>query len=426
MLKQSETVARNPQVAALESPDALATLPGKFHALASLSDRHKQLQQALAEARAAAAELARQHDALEKQIEADAASLPPGATRAATLDHVHALADKRRTLSEFGTRTEDELGLVEDYQSWDTLALAQRRTVIHRIVRVFSVILVILMAVFTAGSLIRNFFEREGTDRRRHHHLRLIVELAIQVGGILLVLLIIFGPPRQFGTILGLTTAGLTVVLKDFIVAFIGWFVLMGKNGMRIGDWVEINGVSGEVVEITLFRTVLLETGNWSDAGQPTGRRVSFMNGFAIEGQYFNFSTAGQWLWDDLRVTVPAGEDAYNKVDEIRAVVERTTSTNARLAEEERKKATRAYGATGFSAASSIDLRPVPEGIQVIVRYITRAPQRFDMRTRLYQDVINILHYGQKADQDGASQAAAHGSTIQDTNTDTKEDKPQP
>ena len=64
------------------------------------------------------------------------------------------------------------------------------------------------------------------------------------------VLLVIFGPPPNLGTFLGLAGAGLTVALKDFIVGFIGWFVLMGKNGIRLGDWVEINGVTGEVVEV--------------------------------------------------------------------------------------------------------------------------------------------------------------------------------
>ena len=59
------------------------------------------------------------------------------------------------------------------------------------------------------------------------------------------------------------------------------------KNGIRAGDWVEINGVGGEVVEIGLFRTALLETGNWTDKGHPTGRRVTFINNFAITGQYF-------------------------------------------------------------------------------------------------------------------------------------------
>ena len=96
--------------------------------------------------------------------------------------------------------------------------------------------------------------------------------LAVQLAAAAAILLLIFGPPTQLSTIIGLATAGLTVVLKDFIVAFFGWFVLMGRNGMRLGDWVEINGVSGEVIEIGLLQTVLLEMGNWrTPAIRPAG-----------------------------------------------------------------------------------------------------------------------------------------------------------
>src|SRR5260370_42600721 len=103
-----------------------------------------------------------------------------------------------------------------------------------------------------------------------------IARVAVEVCAVVFILLVIFGPPSQLGTILGLAGGGLTVALKDFIVGFLGWFVLMGKNGVRLGDWVEINGVTGEVVELGMFHTVLLETGNWTDSGHPTGRRVTF------------------------------------------------------------------------------------------------------------------------------------------------------
>ena len=136
----------------------------------------------------------------------------------------------------------------------------------------------------------------------------------------------LIGLPGQFGTMLGLAGAGLTVALKDFIVAFIGWFVLMGKNGIRVGDWVEINGVSGEVMELSMFHTVLLETGNWTDAGHPTGRRVTFTNSYAIEGHYFNFSTTGQWLWDELTVVVPGGRDPQPVVNAIQKEVTEATA----------------------------------------------------------------------------------------------------
>ena len=99
----------------------------------------------------------------------------------------------------------------------------------------------------------------------------------------------------------------------------------MGRNGVRVGDWVEIKGVGGEVIEVGMFKTVLLEMGNWTNTGHPTGRRVSFMNGYAVDGHFFNFSTAGQWLWDELQVSVPAAGDPYGTAQRIRELVEKET-----------------------------------------------------------------------------------------------------
>ena len=117
-------------------------------------------------------------------------------------------------------------------------------------------------------------------DHKRLQQMRVMATIATHLVGAGIVALILFGPPNQTSTIIGLATAGLTVVLKDFIVAFLGWFALLGRNGIRVGDWVEIEGVSGEVVEIGVLKTVLLEMGNWGSSCHPTGRRVAFVNKF--------------------------------------------------------------------------------------------------------------------------------------------------
>jgi small-conductance mechanosensitive channel len=228
-------------------------------------------------------------------------------------------------------------------------------------------------------------------DRRQIQSLHTVTRVSWQFIALLLILLVIFGPPGQLGTFLGLAGAGLTVALKDFIVGFIGWFVLMGKNGIRLGDWVEINGVTGEVVEIGPFHTVLLETGNWTDSGHPTGRRVTFTNSFAIEGHYFNFSTTGQWLWDELTVVLPTGKDPYPIVEAIRKKVEEETRESGQQAEQEWRRAASSRDMSGFSAVPAISVKPVLGGVEVAVRYITRANERFTLRSKLNRAAVQLL-----------------------------------
>jgi small-conductance mechanosensitive channel len=214
----------------------------------------------------------------------------------------------------------------------------------------------------------------------------------LQILGVLVILFVVIGVPSQMTTLLGLAGAGLTVALKDFIVAFFGWFVLMGKNGIRVGDWVEINGVAGEVVEVNLLRTVLLETGSLSDAAHPTGRRVAFVNSFAIEGHFFNFSTSGRWMWDELKIAVPSGQDPYPFIDAIQKQVEEMTQANAKLAEQEWRGATKRYRVQSFSSVPRISVVSIANGIELHVRYITRAYESHETRTRLNQSLVDLMH----------------------------------
>ena len=181
------------------------------------------------------------------------------------------------------------------------------------------------------------------------------------------------------------------MALKDFIVSFIGWFVLMGKNGIRLGDWVEINGVTGEVVELGMFHTVLLETGNWTDSGHPTGRRVTFTNSFAIEGHYFNFSTSGQWLWDELKLVLASSQNPYPIVDAIQKTVLEATAESAGQAEKEWQHAAYSRDMSTLSAAPAVNVKPVIGGVEIAVRYITRASERYQMRSKLYEAAMKLI-----------------------------------
>ena len=384
----------------------------QVRAWAALYNKQKQLEQANAGAAARAAALQQTHDALQQRVNAETPNKQALALRAraqvdsanppdqpaapaptSTIASLRRFANDQKDLSDLGKQIQDSKELADVYTNWMSAVAFQQRAAIHGTIRALLWIVLIVLAVYEAGRLIdRALFADLTPDHRRLRTLRVVVRFALQAVGILAIVFVVMGMPTQIATILGLAGAGLTVALKDFIVAFVGWFILMGRNGIRVGDWVEIEGVVGEVAEINLLRTVLLETGNWTDTGHPTGRKVAFVNSYAIEGHFFNFSTAGQWLWDEIEFLVPASEDPYPVIEGIQAMVTKETETNARMAEQEWKHATNQYKVQSVSAAPAVNLRPTSAGVEVHVRYITRAQERFATRTHLYQALIDLLH----------------------------------
>ena len=377
----------------------------------SLRGKTIQLQRAQDEAKQAANNLKQSHESLQTQVametsnkEAIAQQAKSGIeatsgndasaakSTAKAITSLHQISVDQKDLSDFDKRIQDQEDLAAAYGNWNDLVKVHQRAVAHEMLQSALLILLVLFGVYLANRLVDNFFVGLAVERTRLHTLRGVIRFAVQALGLSLILLILFGVPNQISTILGLAGAGLTVACKDFIMGFIGWFLLMGRNGLRVGDWVEIDGVVGEVVEIGLLRTVLLETGNWTDTGHPTGRKVAFVNSFAIEGHFFNFSTTGQWLWDEVEILVPASENPYPVIDAIQKMVAKETEANAKAAEQEWQKATTRYRAQPVSAAAEVSLRPTASGIEVHVRYITRAGERHAMRTRLYQALVDLLH----------------------------------
>ncbi len=379
------------------------TLAGRVQAWFGQMDRYRSILQAQQKSQQDAAALTAEHNKFESQIEAAAASAGAGPTEhTARIANLKDRGAERQILSIYDDRIQGNQQLAFVYGKWAAQMLIQHRIVLHLILRSFALILFILICMLICDALIRKLMAHPSLDRRQTQTLHSILRLIVQIIGVVLILFVIFGTPSETPTILGLTTAALTVALQDFILAFLGWFILIGKNGLRVGDWVEINGVGGEVVEVGLFSTTLLETGALNEKGYPTGRRISFMNSFAIKGAYFNFSTRGQWMWDEISVSVPSSANTGAMIEKIHSVVTQETEENAQIAEQEWQRSSHGKGLSGLSAVPVMNLRPSPSGINAQVRYVTRASERFDVRNRLYQRVIELLQQPDSVDQKSA------------------------
>ncbi|MGC1460768.1 MAG: mechanosensitive ion channel domain-containing protein [Terracidiphilus sp.] len=367
------------------------TLAGRVKAWFSQRSRYQLIMQALGQAQDDIRNLTSEHNALEAQADANATAVGTASDHATRMADLKSRSAERRLLSIYDDRIQTEQQLSTVYGKWSAQVLLQHRTVGHLILQSFAFIILILIFMALGDAMVRRLMMIPALAHKQRHTLRNILELSIQAIGVVFILLVIFGMPEQMPTILGLVTAGITIVLQDFIIAFFGWFVLIGKNGIRIGDRVEINGVNGEVSEIGLFNTMLLETGNLADKGLPTGRHISFNNSYAIRGQYFNFSTAGQWMWDEITVSLPESADPHSMVERIQKATMEETHEGANSAVEEWKHAVHGDKLNPFSATPVVSLVPSGSGFNIQVRYITRASDRFETRTVLYQRLFDLL-----------------------------------
>jgi small-conductance mechanosensitive channel len=424
-MMQDHTNAANTRATAAPVASPLTALHGlaeKVREWLALRKKQRFLQFAATQATTTAAGLSEQRQKLATQLEASKSGAgglnrptpapatpaiaqttptPPVPDPTTLLATTRQLAADQKLLTSLDERISDRRQLAEVYGKWNEVVAAQATTVMHAGLSSVTIVIVILLLLVFVDQWLERLVGRTKLDRRQVETLRSVARVSLQILSIIVILFVLVGMPTQLATMLGIVGAGLTVALKDFIVAFIGWLVLMGKNGMRLGDWVEINGVSGEVIELGMFHTVLLETGNWTDAGHPTGRRVTFTNSFAISGHYFNFSTSGQWLWDEVLVLVPYDRDATPIAETLYKEVVAATTDSSKQAEQEWKNNAPSRRGAQITATPGISIRPAVGGVEVALRYVTRASERFTVRAKLYKSAVGIL--GQSAHPGAAS-----------------------
>ncbi len=398
MKQYRENASTDDGQTAVASAEQYRTLAQQLSTWRSLRNRKELIAQAEQLARADAAALTADQENLRTDI-VGLGGKAVGESTSERIDRLQQLSAQQNIQSILNDRLGAQQQLVALYGRWRQQVELEQKIVIHLILQSLAWLAGIFILVILAGWALQLALERIVHDPRQRQTLKTVLNLGTQLVGLLLMLLIIFGIPQQMPTILGLVTAGLTVVFQDFILAFCGWFVLMGPNGVRVRDWVEIDGVGGEVVQLGLFRTWLLETGNWTAHGHPTGRRVSFLNGYAIRGKYFNFSTVGQWMWDEIKVEVPPGTSIHPLLKGIYEATVKITEADAKMAEAEWKRVTHEEGSPQFSAMPSVNLRPAGAGVDIIIRYITRAGVRVEARNHLFALIVDLMEGGSKEDR---------------------------
>src|SRR6202011_1919846 len=155
---------------------------------------------------------------------------------AALLNQTKLIASDQKVLTLLDQRIADQKQLAGIYGQWSALVTLQSHTLAHKLLFNALIVIIVLIAMLLLDGWLQHLLNNPKLDRRQVETLRSIARVALRVVAVIVILLIVIGMPTQLGTMIGIVGAGLTVALKDFIVAFFGWLILMGRNGIRLGD----------------------------------------------------------------------------------------------------------------------------------------------------------------------------------------------
>lgn len=251
----------------------------------------------------------------------------------------------------------------------------------------------LLALVFTAAELWRRAVFRYVQDIRRRSRLLLLRKIVLWALVVSIAAATFATELGSLATFAGLITAGLAVAMQSVLVSVVGYFFLIGKYGIRVGDRVQVGSVTGEVIDLGLVRLHLMELSG-QGAMSPTGRVVAFANSiiFQASGGLFKQIPGINLAWHEITVKLPAGADpAALKTRLIEAVssVLKDYSDDIQRQTLEMQRTASAHGTS--NAQPQVQLRFSVDGVDAIVRYPVELQHAAEIDERVSRELLNVI-----------------------------------
>jgi small-conductance mechanosensitive channel len=253
-------------------------------------------------------------------------------------------------------------------QDWSHALAAQESSVAGYLGLRFGILLAWIVAVLVFAEIWRRVTFRFLPDARRRRPFLMLRRLVITVA---LVLVVIFNLVSEFGSVAtyaGFVTAGLAVALQNVILAVVAYFFLIGRYGVRVGDRVTIAGVTGRVVDVSLFRIYLMELSG-PDL-HSTGRMVVLSNAVLFQPTaFFKQIPGADYLWHSVTLTVVATADVEKAYGTLQAAANKVYESYSAAIQRQHDLAQRFIEFETAAPGPEVRVRLTDNGLECMVRY---------------------------------------------------------
>ena len=253
--------------------------------------------------------------------------------------------------------------------------------------KVATIIIGVLLIWLLIKAIQKNLFSKikDNDNRYRAKKLSSFIGYALTI----ILLTVVFSDKLGgFTVALGVAGAGIAFALQEVIASFAGWLAILFGGFYKSGDRVQLGGIKGDVMDIGVLRTTIMETGQWVDGDLYNGRIVLIANSFVFKEPVFNYSGDFPFLWDEIKLPIMFGSD-YDKANEIIlaagiSVAGDLTDTSHQKWIELQKK----YRLEDAQSAPMVSLIVNDNWVEYTLRYVVSYKQRRITKTKLFTQIL--------------------------------------
>jgi small-conductance mechanosensitive channel len=192
-------------------------------------------------------------------------------------------------------------------------------------------------------------------------------------------------------TMFGIVSAALVISLQDVCTSVFGWFVIMAAGKLHLGDRLEVDGTRGDVIDIQLLRTTLVEVNGWLGLDQPTGRVILIPNNFVFKSKVFNYTHGHPFIWGKIDVTVTFSTPVASALLLFQRVLDEETRDEFAAARTAVVQMQRRYGVEDAQYTPKIYTNIADSGVTLSLFYVTHYRRGSATRNRINRRLVAEL-----------------------------------
>lgn len=255
---------------------------------------------------------------------------------------------------------------------------------------IFSSFVLVIAAI--SNKISEKFLMKRYFSHSHMHTLRSVMRNMVWLLSIIIVLFIWLGERGNFTVAMGILGAGIAFASQETIGSFTGFLNIATSNLFQIGDRVRIGNVTGDVMDINLMRTTVMEIGEWVKADQYTGRIVSVANNLIFSNPVINYTKNWHFLWDEITIPITYDSD-WRLAEEIILKHGQDYSKNIQEgAFEELRTLNEKYPLQKATVEPRLFVTLTDNWIEMTLRYVTKVSERREVKGKLHYELLT--HFG--------------------------------
>ena len=194
---------------------------------------------------------------------------------------------------------------------------------------------------------------------------------------------------------LGVAGAGIAFALQEVIASVAGWLAILFGGFYKTGDRVQLGGIKGDVIDIGVLRTTVMELGQWVDGDLYNGRIVRIANSFVFKEPVFNYSADFPFLWDEVKIPVKFGSNYQLAEELILKAGIKVTGTYAEEAKGKWKEMTEKYLIESANINPMVSLVANDNWVEFTLRYIVDFKKRRITKNEIFKEILSSVDKSQ-------------------------------